>query len=237
MWALKSYKYNFFALVVLDLAIFIFIILLVFSTSLRSLDLIGPSEYVALIGIFILASILIHYKKDISEFSIVGNTVRLNKSTEEAKEAIKELKDLRIDTFRLLLDVNLKTGGGAYYHAHLVEYRAKEFFNIFNKIQQSGHLNELLFDVSKSADKIFTEQLKGLKNHMKSRIDVINSYGDMPKPTYISFLVDSVVEENVNTKSSDFATIEKVRHQFFLAIDNYTQIYCIKKKIDEMKMS
>ena len=195
----------------------------------------GSVEYVTLVGVFILASIIIHFKKDISEFSIVGNSVRLNKSTEEAKEAIRELKALRIDTFRMLLDVNRRTGGSFFYSVELVEHRAKEFIEIFNKIETSGYLNDLQDDLLKSVNLIFSEQLKGIKAHMTSQKETLDSYGDMPKPMYISFLVGSVIVENINQSSAEWCdTEEKVRSHFFHAIDNYSKLYVIKKKLDEL---
>lgn len=170
------------------------------------------------------------------EFSIGGAALKLQQTTQEAKDIIKELKDLRVETFKILLKANLMDVP-TWSFTKIVEDRSPDFISIYEKIKDNGCVSELLDNIENSVDILLRMQLRSFKKYIsKDGSETIDKLGENPKPMSISFLInENYFQDHVDDRVKDMRTVDEVRYQFELAMENYTKLYLIQNEVKNLK--
>ncbi|OTG85839.1 hypothetical protein B9T31_09600 [Acinetobacter sp. ANC 4558] len=212
-------------------SILIFCILSGASTLLLFLKKIDGGNYVALITVVLVICCLIAFKKSIVEISVAGTTLKLKEATDEARDVLRELKDVNLESFRMLLGNN-RYPNSTFKDNSLVITRIRNFFDILEKINERKLTDDLKSEIKLSVDILIKEQFQAIKSHLKEKKYKLDQYGEYPQPMYISFLIDHVVSDNVDLQVEKLSTVEKVRVEFSIAIENYMELYRLKQKLD-----
>lgn len=185
----------------------------------------GP-EFVALIIAFIVLSIFITLFPNVQEISIGSTLVKLNKAKEESDQIIQDLRDTRLEMFRMLLKDSLNDGS-FWGSGALKDTRIKVFLRTYNKIVEAKCKNELKSDIDKTL-KLLTENQSGrIKRCSPKMFEKFNENEIIIEPQKYSILLnDEIVEDFKNNKRHGIDNMQ-AKTEIIEAINEYSKIYTI----------
>ncbi|WP_270385631.1 hypothetical protein [Acinetobacter guillouiae] len=185
----------------------------------------GP-EFVALIIAFIVLSILITLLPNVQEISIGSSLVKLNKAKEESDQIIQDLRDTRLEMFRMLLKDSM-SDGSFWGSDALKDSRIKVFLRTYNKIVEAKCKDELSSEIGKTL-KLLTENQSGrIKRCSPKMYDKFDENETIIEPQRYSILLnDEIVEDFKNNKRHGIDNTQ-AKTEIVEAINEYSKIYTI----------
>lgn len=208
-----------------------FIILSMISYRLLYLSQIQSSEFVVLIIASMFICLAGYYLKEIQEFSIGGNIVKLRDAKNDLDEAVDRLQRFQLETLRMLLKKSLQFGGG-FGSIGFKDERAEYIISLVEEIKKSGYFNQLISEINHVVNILINSHLKQLSEINRAfRIrwfaDQTNNY---PSPDKLRLSIsENMIEEYSESKKKDTNDIEA---QIIESINLYVQIYNIKKECE-----
>ncbi len=194
--------------------------------------LLEGTESVVLIlgGVFV--GFIVYFSSEIQEFTIAGNAVKFKDLKNEAVQTIKELKDARTEIFRLLLPQTLKWGGG-YAGSSKVDSRIQNFIDLYQKIEEFNCINDLRKEITESLRVLIMTQYNNLNFiHKSEYLNPSDSLERLWLPRDISIhLTDEMIQNLINPQGSQ-SSYKTAKEDIFNAIEAYTQLYGIYKKLE-----
>lgn len=185
----------------------------------------GP-EFVALIIAFIVLSILITLFPNVHEISFGSTLVKLNKAKEESDQIIQDLRDTRLEMFRMLLKDSL-SDGSFWGSDDLRDSRIKVFLRTYNKIVEAKCRDELISEIGKTLKLLTENQSRLIKGCSPIMFNKFNADEIIIEPQkYSIFLNDEIVEDFNNRKRQHFNNIQ-AKTEIIEAINEYSKIYTI----------
>lgn len=194
--------------------------------------LLEGAESVVLIlgGVFV--GFIVYFSSEIQEFTIAGNAVKFKDLKNEAAQTIEELKDARTELFRLLLPQALKLdgnlGGGS-----IVDGRVNYFIKLYGKIKEFRCVADLKDEIIKVLRVLITSQYNSLNFiHKSEYLYPRDSLESLWLPRDLSIhLKDEMIQNLINPQGSQ-SSYKTAKEDIFNAIEAYTQLYGIYKKLE-----
>lgn len=200
---------------------------------------ISGAEFVVLSLGFTVIAIIICFSKEVQEFSIAGNSVKLKELRIEAEKTIEELKEARTELFRILFQKSIAFSGG-WGSDSKVDERVNSFISLFNQVEKFNCLKELKLDVSKALNVLMVSQFNQLKfiHLVEKRKGDVFSHIDRPDTLWIK-LNDSMIESQrlktrINQQHPEFSV---VKEDIVNGIHAYAKLYQIKIKLDKLELN
>ena len=164
--------------------------------------------------------------------TIVCNAVKFKDLKNEAAQTIEELKDARTEIFRLLLPQTLKWGGG-YAGSSKVDSRIQNFIDLYQKIQEFNCINDLRKEITESLRVLIVTQYNNLNFiHKSEYLNPSDSLERLWLPRDISIhLTDEMINSLIQPNGTQ-SNYKIVKEDIFNAIEAYTQLYGIYKKLE-----
>jgi hypothetical protein len=178
------------------------------------------AEFVSLISIFAVISLLLSCVDQVQEFSIAGNIVKLKEVKQEANKAIDELKQARKTTFKFLLKLILKPSG---FGDLFSDNRVDSFWPLYEEIKLFDHLNELSVDILPITERLIEGQLRVI--NAITQIKVNETIPPSPEHIEIKIAEMPALENNKNK--------ENLRK----ALSEYSQVFNLCKELKASLLS
>lgn len=206
-----------------------FVLLCGLSYRILFLEQINGTEFVALIIAAMFICLVGYFLKEIQEFSVGGNLIKLKEAKNDVIEAIDQLKQFRVETFRLFLTKSLELSGG-WGTIGLMDERVLKFIDLYSQIEVADCVADLKDDISKVVIILIESHLTIMLNmneHLKNKFKV---EGLLVRPSPHQILL-AISDEMLNgykeyTKRSE----EEVKAELDEAIRAYTTLLIIEKK-------
>lgn len=176
------------------------------------------AEFVSLISIFAVISLLLSCVDQVQEFSIAGNIVKLKEVKQEANKAIDELKQARTTTFKFLLKLILKPSGG--FGDLFSDNRVESFWPLYEEIKLFDHLNELSEDVLLIIERLMEGQLRVIIAITK----IETNEATLPSLEHLEMQIEKMpLPENNNRQQN----VSK-------ALSEYSKLFNLRKKLKNL---
>lgn len=207
-------------------SILIFVSSIVLGFYLLLIEKLQGSEFVSFIVAFIFLSIFIFLLPNVNEISIGPTLVKLNKAKEESDQIIKDLRDTRLEMFRMLLKDSLNDGS-FWGNDAIKDNRISIFLRTYSKILEANCKNELTEEINKILKLLTETQSRNIKNCSKKMAENFEDNEILiPPMKYSVFLNDEIVENFKLHKRSHMSILE-AKTEILEAIDEYSKIYPI----------
>ncbi|MBP8005328.1 MAG: hypothetical protein KAZ18_00255 [Acinetobacter sp.] len=204
----------------------VFISSIVLGLNLLLTQKIQGPEFVALIVAFIILSVFIFLLPNVHEISIGPTLVKLNKAKEESDQIIQDLRDTRLEMFRMLLKDSLSDGSFWGTDA-LKDKRISIFLRTYNKIVEAKCKNELTAEINQTLNLIIENQSRKIKNCSPKMAEKFENDEIITAPLkYSVFLSDEIVEDFRSRRRRDLDSLQ-VKTEIIEAINEYAKIYPI----------
>lgn len=210
----------------------IFISLSGVSYLILNLKQISGAEFVALIIVSAILSLVLFLFKDIQELSIGGNIIRLKEAKKETEDAISQLKEMKLETFRLFLDKSLDLPAGIQNMNVLMERRISYFLKVYEKIKKANCLCELQEEILNVANILIRNQKIYLYYYSNKLRDKLDSIGELPKPTSIYLSIESEMHNEFKESRASELSDEEIRKNLENCISAYSDLYVIIKNLE-----
>ncbi|MGR0279640.1 hypothetical protein ACUM5Y_11420 [Marinomonas dokdonensis] len=194
---------------------------------LQSYKLTG-AEFVSLVSIFAVISLLISLSDQVQEFSIAGNLVKLKEVKHDVQLAIIELQYARDSNFRALLKLSLQTGGALSDISNPKEERVNKFWDIFQAIKQANAYNNLTEDILSTLESVIRAQRYKIMDSCSLHTNRENEIH--PDDLLIERLEPSVIDEQIS-RTTPTPDIEEVRTGLKEAIREYRKLYNLREQL------
>ena len=190
----------------------------------------GP-EFVALSLGFAVIGLIVGFAKEVQEFTIAGNGVKLKELRSKAERQVKELERAKAELFRLMLPHVLQ---GSQQTLNRIDPRIKSFLNIFDQIQTFKIVSELKSEIEDVLHVLLICQYGKLTSLYDVPKTIENSFEELDSPSrlFISLnneKVDQFMKFNCHYQDSDIAKKDLIE-----GIQAYAKLYEIKVKLDKI---
>ena len=202
--------------------------------------LLEGTESVVLIlgGVFV--AFIVYFSSDIQEISFGGNILKLRELNNEALKTIdllkSELNNTKIEIMRLRLQQILSNNNlfGDFSNSK-VEKKVYVFLKIYQKIDEENCIFELKNEIEAIIRVLITSQYNKLKIiHNLETKKPNDNLDDLWLPRDLSLkLSDEIINSIVNYQGDQSTSYLAVKADIFHAIDAYTQLYIILKKLEK----
>ncbi|WP_000093713.1 hypothetical protein [Acinetobacter baumannii] len=203
-----------------------FVALSGFSYRLLYLDQIKSPEFVVLIIASLFICLIGYFLKEIQEFSIGGNLVKLKQAKDEVDEAIEQLKTFRIEAFRLFLLKAIDFPGG-WARPGLKDERVESFIQLYTQIVHAKCDQELKDEIKKTNEKLLKDHLRELLT-LDTELEKKFINNEKPDPTQILLEINGEMLTNYEKRMG--WTKSCVEQEFKESMDEYTTLFNIDKK-------
>ncbi|HAV2897168.1 TPA: hypothetical protein JH890_003640 [Acinetobacter baumannii] len=184
------------------------------------------TEFVALIVAFIILSVFISLFPNVHEISIGPSLVKLNKAKEESDQIIQDLRDTRLEMFRMLLKDSL-SDGSFWGSDALKDNRIIIFLRTYNKIVEAKCKNELTAEINKILILLIEVQSQNIKNCSPKMAEKFETDEIIVPPLkYSVFLNDDIVEDFRSRRRPHLDGVQ-AKTEIIEAINEYAKIYPI----------
>lgn len=160
------------------------------------------AEFVSLISVFAVISLLVTFSDQVQEFSIAGAMVKLKEVKQEAGQAINELKQARTTTFKFLLKLTLRPSGG--FKRLNSDNRPENFWPLYEEIKQFDHQDELSEEIYEVVNELITSQLNVIC--VLTRIEIDRT--TLPSPRDLKIQIDQSTISDDQKKDLETASVE-----------------------------
>lgn len=209
---------------VLGIGFFIIMELMCFAL-LNSGKIKGP-EFAALVVVFMVVSFFIVLLPRVQELSIGGSLLRLNQVKEESEQIVQDLKDTRIEMFRILLNDSLVTGG-FWGNDDLLDERVDVFLKVYKKIVDANCKNELKEEIVDVLKLLTLKQSNKIKRCSKILFGKFGDDEDVIAPQEFSLSInDEIYHDFHQSRRSAFEFLQ-AKKEIIEAIDAYSKIYVV----------
>ncbi|WP_052417780.1 hypothetical protein [Cellvibrio mixtus] len=189
------------------------------------------SEFISLIIAFAIIGLIISFASEVSEFSIAGNIVKLKEVKADAERSIAELKEARTETFRFLLSLTKKYGGGLGSIRNPIDERIPDFWSLFEKISSFSCVNDLKKNIMEVIDVLLKGQIKAIS---KFNNNVETKYrGEYEFPTPVALSHDSLQEQHLQEAAGRIfqGDLYKTRGAVLAGLEEYRKLFELKNKL------
>lgn len=207
-------------------SIVVFITSIVLGLYLLLTNKMQGTEFVALIVAFIILSVFIFLFPNVHEISIGPSLVKLNKAKEESDQIIQDLRDTRLEMFRMLLKDSL-SDGSFWGSDALKDNRIIIFLRTYNKIVEAKCKNELTAEINKILILLIEVQSQNIKNCSPKMAEKFETDEIIVPPLkYSVFLNDDIVEDFRFWRRPHLDGVQ-AKTEIIEAINEYAKIYPI----------
>lgn len=203
---------------------------------LLNVDKFTGAEFVALTLGFAFIGLIIIFSAEVQEFSIVGNVVRLKELKSEASRAIDELKQAKIELFRLLIHKSIHFSGG-WGSSSKVDERVGAFCNLYEQVEKFCITEELKNDINKVLKVLLKCQYGNLIIIHETSIEMNFNYSelDSPQDLYIK-LNDQMIDSLINRMNPKQNFLD-VKKDVIDGINAYAKLYVIQIKMNDLEIN
>lgn len=217
-------------LVILGTALFIASVK--FGHCLLLSEKISGSEFVVLIIAFAVIGLVISFASEVSEFSIAGNIVKLKEVKADAEKSIAELKEARTETFRFLLSLTTKYGGGLG-GGNPIDERIPDFWSLFEKIFSFNCEKDLKKNILEVIEVLLRGQIKATE-YFNENISIKYKYRtEYELPTPIELSHESLQEQHLRAAADRIfgGDLPKTRNMVLIGLEEYRKLFELKNKL------
>ncbi|PTV47974.1 hypothetical protein DBL02_00085 [Acinetobacter oleivorans] len=197
-----------------------------FSYRLLFLDQIQSPEFVVLIIASMFICLIGYFLKEIQEFSIGGNLVKLKQAKDEVNEAIEQLKNFRIEAFRLFLLKAIEYPGG-WARTGLKDERVESFIKLYTQIVNAKCDDDLREKIKKTNEQLLKDHLYELLK-LDKELEKVFLNKDNPEPSRILLEINNEMLTNYEKRMA--WTRCQVEAELSESISEYTALFNINKK-------
>lgn len=197
-----------------------------FSYRLLFLDQIQSPEFVVLIIASMFICLIGYFLKEIQEFSIGGNLVKLKQAKDEVNEAIEQLKNFRIEAFRLFLLKAIEYPGG-WARTGLKDERVESFIKLYTQIVNAKCDDDLREEIKKTNEQLLKDHLYELLK-LDKELEKVFLNKDNPEPSRILLEINNEMLTNYEKRMA--WTRCQVEAELSESISEYTALFNINKK-------
>ncbi|MBN6518314.1 hypothetical protein JZM36_15740 [Acinetobacter pittii] len=195
---------------------------------------ISGAEFVALIIVSAILSLVLFLFNDIQELSIGGNIIKLKEAKKETEDAISQLKELRVETFRLFLEKSLDLSVGIQNMNVLMERRIAYFLKLYDKIKAANCVLALKEEILNVANTLIRDQKIYLYYYSNKLRDKLDSIGELPKPTSIYLSLESEMHNEFKNERARELSDEQIRKNLENCISAYSELYVIIQQLENI---
>lgn len=211
----------------------VFILLSWVSYLILNLKQISGAEFVALIIVSAILSLVLFLFNEIQELSIGGNIIKLKEAKKETEDAISQLKELRVETFRLFLEKSLDLPVGMQNMNVLKERRIDYFLRLYEKIKSANCVFELQEEILNVANTLIRNQKLYLYYYSNKLRDKLDSIGELPKPSSIYLSIESEMHNEFKNDRARDLSDDQIRKNLENCISAYSDLYAIIKHLEK----
>ncbi|RJE70009.1 hypothetical protein AMS70_12490 [Acinetobacter sp. JS678] len=197
-----------------------------FSYRLLFLDQIKSPEFVVLIIASMFICLIGYFLKEIQEFSIGGNLVKLKQAKDEVNEAIEQLKNFRIEAFRLFLLKAIEYPGG-WARTGLKDERVESFIKLYTQIVNAKCDDDLREEIKKTTEQLLKDHLYELLK-LDKELEKLFLNKDNPEPSRILLEINNEMLTKYEKRMA--WTRCQVEAELSESISEYTALFNINKK-------
>ncbi|GAM30504.1 hypothetical protein P23_1007 [Acinetobacter calcoaceticus] len=197
-----------------------------FSYRLLFLDQIKSPEFVVLIIASMFICLIGYFLKEIQEFSIGGNLVKLKQAKDEVNEAIEQLKKFRIEAFRLFLLKAIEYPGG-WARTGLKDERVESFIKLYTQIVNAKCDDDLREEIKKTNEQLLKDHLYELLK-LDKELEKVFLNKDNPEPSQILLEINNEMLTKYEKRMA--WTRCQVEAELSESISEYTALFNINKK-------
>jgi len=197
-----------------------------FSYRLLFLDQIKSPEFVVLIIASMFICLIGYFLKEIQEFSIGGNLVKLKQAKDEVNEAIEQLKNFRIEAFRLFLLKAIEYPGG-WARTGLKDERVESFIKLYTQIVNAKCDDDLREEIKKTNEQLLKDHLYELLK-LDKELEKVFLNKDNPEPSRILLEINNEMLTNYEKRMA--WTRCQLEAELSESISEYTALFNINKK-------
>lgn len=145
------------------LALLLFMLCFIGFVALLKFGLILSGDFTTLTIIFALLGTVIAYLPYISEFTLLGNTFKLEQLTMDAEQAIQNLESATADNLKIQLKLVLQVTPGMFPAGYPKDRRLENFWPLYNSIKPNYCTNEVKIQLFETVRILLKGQLECLK--------------------------------------------------------------------------
>lgn len=186
--------------------------------------LIQGSEFVSLVTVILIASLIIALFSDISEVSLSSVVLKMNKVKQEAEVTIARLESSLVATFEPLLLMSKKTSGGFGDARSTRDSRIDGFLKLLKSIDKAGVRQALAQEISDTADFFSRVQLQ-LVDGWSTKVGLYRDVATLPTPDSVTL---SALDADLQKVSEQMglSTVD-VRKSLLDAISGYREMFLL----------
>lgn len=186
--------------------------------------LIQGSEFVSLVTVILIASLIIALFSDISEVSLSSVVLKMNKVKQEAEVTIARLESSLVATFEPLLLMSKKTSGGFGDARSTRDSRIDGFLKLLKSIDKAGVRQALAQEISDTADFFSRVQLQ-LVDGWSTKVGLYRDVTTLPTPDSVTL---SALDADLQKVSEQMglSTVD-VRKSLLDAISGYREMFLL----------
>lgn len=157
----------------------VFAVALLLGLALLLTGKLSGGEFTAFVLAFAVIALAVGFAPEVQELSIAGNILKLKEVKAEAIIAIESLNNSRVETFRVLIPLTLKTSGMFGYEG-TVDPRISAFKRVYLAAKETGRLAELKPELIFATTVLLNLQLALII--MRNRSAAVRDLGLLPDP-------------------------------------------------------
>lgn len=186
--------------------------------------LIQGSEFVSLVTVILIASLIIALFSDISEVSLSSVVLKMNKVKQEAEVTIARLESSLVATFEPLLLMSKKTSSGFGDARSTRDSRIDGFLKLLKSIDKAGVRQALAQEISDTADFFSRVQLQ-LVDRWSTKIGLYRDIATLPTPDSVTL---SALDADLQKVSEQMGvSTADVRKSLLEAISGYREMFLL----------
>lgn len=184
-------------------------------------------DFVVLISLSAVVSLVAPYFGEIQEFSIGGNLVKLKEANEELSATIEQVKQIKISMFRMLLLKSLQHSGG-FGSSSLVDSRVEYFCSLIKEINEANCFEDLKMEIGVPLRNLIKSQLGGFYRLFEGKEFEGDQY---PKAMQFYIALNENIIDLVAKNRTPPMPFKEKKQDILSAIDAYAQLYGIAKNV------
>lgn len=205
-------------LIALALALF-----LLFSAKLSG------AEFTAFVLSFAVLFVAVGFAPEIQEISIAGNVLKLKEVKAEAVRTIESLKEFRVETLRIMMELALKTAGGFASEAP-IDPRIKGFMRLIAFAKDYNCAPQLKEEVVRGVEVLLQGQLIviWMRNKTVSHSNLLSPIELAP----MALNLDAI--EETSLRGSPGKEIEVIINEIKTSLEEYSRLYHLRSEFSEI---